>query len=65
MCDEWRDSFEAFFADMGYRPPGLTLERVDNERGYTPDNCIWATPKAQANNRRPARRPFTEIRATQ
>jgi hypothetical protein len=57
MCDEWRHSFEAFLAALGPRPAGYTLERVDNERGYEPGNCVWATPKAQANNRRPAIRP--------
>jgi hypothetical protein len=48
-------NFENFFQDMGERPKGLTLERKDNEKGYEPGNCIWATRKAQANNRRCSR----------
>lgn len=52
VCDRWRESFEAFFADMGECPPGLTLERLDNDRGYEPGNCVWATKKEQTRNRR-------------
>ncbi len=52
VCDEWRDSFEAFYRDMGPKPLGLTLERKDNSLGYSKDNCMWATQAQQQQNRR-------------
>lgn len=52
MCAAWSESFEAFFADMGKRPTKKhTLERLDGDSGYTPENCVWATSTQQNNNR--------------
>lgn len=51
VCDEWR-SFDRFLADMGDRPAGYSIERRDNDLGYSKENCYWATATTQTNNRR-------------
>lgn len=51
FAPDWND-FTVFLKDMGYRPAGLTLERIDNERGYYKENCKWATLEEQSQNRR-------------
>lgn len=51
VCEEWVNSFEQFFYDMGKCPEGYTLERIDNLKNYSKDNCIWADTTTQVKNR--------------
>lgn len=53
VCEAWRSDFDQFMRDMSMSyKPGLTLERANNDQGYSPENCIWVTPKDQALNKR-------------
>jgi len=52
VCDDWVDSFETFYSDMGAKPEGRSLDRVDNNGDYNKDNCRWATKTEQDNNKR-------------
>jgi hypothetical protein len=55
ICDRWQ-KFQGFLKDMGPRPPGMSLERINPDGNYEPGNCKWATPLEQRVNQRPRKR---------
>lgn len=56
ICDRWLEDYDAFVEDMGFAEEGLSLDRIDPQKGYSPDNCRWATSTEQARNKREHRR---------
>ncbi len=51
VCDRWVKNFKTFVLDMGEKPTGMSLERINNDKGYSPDNCRWATKREQDRNK--------------
>lgn len=62
VCDIWKKSFKSFIDDMGVRPEGLSLDRIDVELGYTKENCRWATQHIQIRNRGKTKSRYSQFR---
>lgn len=52
VCERWLENIDNFIADIGERPEGYSLNRIDNDKGYSPENCEWSSPRNQALNTR-------------
>lgn len=65
VCDQWLNSFETFLAALGPRPAGWTLDRIENDKDYGPDNCRWAPWTIQGKNKRKRLPPLPLLSVSQ